>query len=218
LILALSQNAALKSFAQDNTIAARHTNSIMPHTPLAKLLRHAASTAAQSDRRDAPPDDCGVSRRDFIRTISTATTGLALPRSLFAARQIVTSARVVVVGAGLAGLTCAYRLKRSAIFATVYEANTRLGGRCWTRRADFAHGHVAEHGGELIDQGHTTIRQLAQELGLPLDNLLAAQPNGSTIFLHFDGVAYSYRDAVRDLKRIWQPLHRDLIEGLSHVI
>jgi hypothetical protein len=36
-------------------------------------------------------------------------------------------------------------------------------------------------GGELIDQGHTTIRQLAQELGLPLDNLLAAEPNGSTI-------------------------------------
>ena len=79
-------------------------------------------------------------------------------------------------------------------------------------------GHVAEHGGELIDQGHTTIRQLAQELGLSLDNLLAAQPNGSTIFLHFDGVAYSYRDAVRDLKRIWQPLYRDLIEGLSHAI
>ena len=92
------------------------------------------------------------------------------------------SARVVVVGAGLAGLTCAYRLKRNGITATVYEANTRLGGRCWTRRDDFAHGHIAEHGGELIDQGHTTIRQLAQELGLPLDNLLAAEPNGSTIF------------------------------------
>jgi monoamine oxidase len=108
-------------------------------------------------------------------------------------------------------LTCAYRLKRSGIIATVYEANTRLGGRCWTRRNDFEHGHNAEHGGELIDQGHTTIRQLAQELGLPLDNLLAAEPNGSTIFPYFDGVAYSYRDVVRDLKRIWQPLHRDLI-------
>ena len=81
------------------------------------------------------------------------------------------------------------------------------------RRDDFAHGQIAEHGGELIDQGHATIRHLAQELGLPLDNLLAAEPNGSTIFLHFDGVAYSYRDAVRDLKRIWQPLHRDLIEA-----
>ena len=185
----------------------------MPHTPLAKLLRHAASTAAQSERRNATADDSAMSRRNFIRTISTATVGLALPGPLFGTPQVATSARVVVVGAGLAGLTCAYRLRRSGIIATVYEANTRLGGRCWTRRGDFAQGQIAEHGGELIDQGHTAIRQLAQELGLPLDNLLAAEPNGSTIFLHFDGVAYSYRDAVRDLKRIWQPLHRDLIEA-----
>lgn len=185
----------------------------MPHTPLAKLLRHAASTAAQSAKRDMVADVSAMSRREFVRTISAATAGLALPSSLFGARQVATSARVVVVGAGLAGLTCAYRLKRSGIMATVYEANTRLGGRCWTRRNDFAHGHNAEHGGELIDQGHTRIRHLAQELGLPLDNLLAAEPNGSTIFLHFDGAAYAYRDIVRDLKRIWQPLHRDLIEA-----
>jgi monoamine oxidase len=162
---------------------------------------------------NATSDNSAISRREFVRTISAATAGLALPASLFGARQIATSARVAVVGAGLAGLTCAYRLKRRGIIATVYEANTRLGGRCWTNRDDFAHGHNAEHGGELIDQGHTTIRHLAQELGLGLDNLLAAEPNGSTILLHFDGVAYSYRDAVRDLKRIWQPLHRDLIEA-----
>ena len=185
----------------------------MPHTPLAKLLRHAASTAAQPDTRDATGDDSAMSRREFVRTISTAAAGLALPASLFGATQVATSARVVVVGAGLAGLTCAYRLKRSGIVATVYEANTRLGGRCWTRRGDFAQGQIAERGGELIDQGHTTIRHLAQELGLPLDNLLAAEPNGSTIRPYFDGVAYSYRDTVRDLKRIWQPLHRDLIEA-----
>ena len=184
----------------------------MPHTPLAKLLSHAASTAAQSDKRDSTTDYSAISRRKFVRTISAAGAGLALPISLFANRPIRTNARVAVVGAGLAGLTCAYRLKQSDIIATVYEANTRLGCRCWTRH-DFAFGHVAEHGGELIDQGHTTIRHLAQELGLPLDNLLAAEPNGSTIFLHFDGAAYSYRDAVRDLKRIWQPLHRDLIQA-----
>jgi len=154
----------------------------MPHTPLAKLLRQAASAAAQSDTRNAPTDHLATSRRKFIRTISTATAGLALPSSLFSTRQIATSSRVVVVGAGLAGLTCAYRLKRSGIIATVYEANTRLGGRCWARRGDFAQGQIAERGGELIDQGHTTIRHLAQELHLPLDNLLVAEPNGSTIF------------------------------------
>src|SRR4029078_5792829 len=109
----------------------------MPHTPLGKLLRQAASAAAQSDRRNTPTDHFAMSRRKFIRTISAATAGLALPSSLFGTRQIATSARVVVVGAGLAGLTCAYRLKQSGIIARVYEANGRLGGGCWTRPYDF---------------------------------------------------------------------------------
>lgn len=121
--------------------------------------------------------------------------------------------RVVVVGAGLAGLTCAYRLKQAGVDAVIYEANTRVGGRCWTRRGDFLDGQIAEHGGELIDQSHTAIRQLAQELRLPLDNLLAAEANGTEPFFHFDGGRYSYRDAVADVKAIWQPLHRDVSEA-----
>ena len=98
------RNAALKFFAQSNTIAARYSNCIMAHTPFAKLLRHAASIAAQSDRHDVPADDSAMPRREFIRTISTATAAVALSPSLFGATRVATSARVVVVGAGLAGL------------------------------------------------------------------------------------------------------------------
>ena len=103
-----------------------------------------------------------------------------------------TSIRVIVVGAGLAGLTCAYRLKQAGINAIIYEANARVGGRCWTRRGDFDEGQIAEHGGELIDQSHTRIRQLAQELRLPLDNLLRAELNGTEPLYHFDGAIYTY--------------------------
>jgi monoamine oxidase len=117
--------------------------------------------------------------------------------------------RVVVIGAGLAGLTCAYRLARKGVDVTVYEGNTRIGGRCWTNRTAFDGGQIAEHGGELIDQSHTTIRQLAQELGLPLDNVLAAEPNGTEPFFWFDGSRYPLTEVVRDLKEVWQPLKRD---------
>ena len=49
---------------------------------------------------------------------------------------------VVVVGAGLAGLTCAYRLHQHGVAASVYEARPdRVGGRCWTAR-EFADGQV----------------------------------------------------------------------------
>jgi monoamine oxidase len=121
--------------------------------------------------------------------------------------------KVVVVGAGLAGLTCAYRLKQAGIRAAVYEANSRLGGRCWTRRGDFAEGQIAEHGGELIDQSHTSIRQLCQELRLRLDNVLAAEQNGTEPFYYFDNLPYSYVAATRDIKDVWKKIKRDLSEA-----
>ena len=150
------------------------------------------------------------SRREFLAKGGLATAAFVGAPILRPAKPAGTTARVVVVGAGLAGLTCAYRLKQAGVDATVYEANTRVGGRCWTRRGDFAEAQIAEHGGELIDQGHTAIRQLVQELRLPLDNLLAAEANGTEVFFHFDGGRYPYRDATADLKSIWQTLHRDL--------
>ena len=119
----------------------------------------------------------------------------------------------MIIGAGLAGLTCAYRLKHAGVDATIYEANTIVGGRCWTRRNDFLEGQMAEHGGELIDQGHTKIRQLAQELRLPLDNLLAAQAKGTESLYSFGGSIYTYRDATADLKAIWKKIHRDLSDA-----
>ena len=82
--------------------------------------------------------------------------------------------------------------------AQVYEASDRVGGRCWTLRGAFADGQIAEHGGELIDQGHNAIRQLAQELGLTLDNLLRAEANGTEMFYYFDGEPYIVR---RDHRR-----------------
>jgi monoamine oxidase len=101
-------------------------------------------------------------------------------------------------------------LQQAGYRAELHEASDRLGGRCWTRRGEFAEGQIAEHGGELIDQGHTQTRQLAQELGLKLDNLLAAELNGADPFYYFDGAPYSFADATDDLKQIWQQLHKDV--------
>src|SRR5439155_15593554 len=124
-----------------------------------------------------------------------------------------TQPRIAVVGAGLAGLTCAYRLKQAGLNAQVYEAHsTRVGGRCWSIR-EFADGQIAEHGGELIDQGHTQMRQLAQELGFPLDNLLAGERNGTEDFYFFGGTRYPYAQVVSDLQGIYQKLHSDVSQA-----
>ena len=152
----------------------------------------------------------GTTRREALKRAGAATAGLALARPWLPLAQAATAPRIVVVGAGLAGLTTAYRLNQAGYSAQVHEASDRIGGRCWTIRGAFADGQIAEHGGELIDQGHTAMRQLTQELGLSLDNLLAAQPNGTEDFCYFDGRPYSFKQATNDLKTIWQQIHSDV--------
>ena len=176
----------------------------MARTPLAGTLQQIAAEVSA---------DAGTAPRPTRRQLLAAGAGVAAAAaaSRFAppARAAETP-RIVVVGAGLAGLSCAYRLKQAGYAAQVYEASDRIGGRCWTIRGAFAEAQIAEHGGELIDQGHTAIRQLAQQLGLKLDNLLSAERNGTEPFYYFDGVPYSYADATDDLKQIWQQIHADV--------
>ena len=115
---------------------------------------------------------------------------------------------IAIIGAGLAGLTCGYRLKQAGLTAQIYEASGRIGGRCYTIH-DFD-PLVAEHGGELIDQGHKQVRQLAQELGLDLDDLLQAQPSGTEDFFWINGGKYEYSQLVEDLNGIYQKMHKDV--------
>lgn len=86
------------------------------------------------------------------------------------------SARVAVVGGGLAGLACCHRLAKAGVRADLYEASpSRLGGRVRTGRDLFteASGVVTELGGEFIDSNHTELRSLIDELGLSLVDLTA---------------------------------------------
>jgi monoamine oxidase len=191
----------------------------MARTPLFGRLQQAASAAAEAATRNVSTDQVlaeqaerRLSRRDLLKL--AGATGLAAGLSTLGARPAgAAGPQIVVVGAGLAGLTCAYRLKQAGHGATVYEASGRVGGRCWTLSNHFDQGQIVERGGELIDQGHTAIRQLAQELGLTLDNLLAAEVNGTEPVYYFDRAAYSYAQATEDLKGIYQTLHRDVSEA-----
>ena len=61
--------------------------------------------------------------------------------------------RVVIVGAGLAGLVAAYELERQGHDPIVLEAQNRVGGRIYTLR-DFAPGLYAEAGGMRIPRVH----------------------------------------------------------------
>ena len=128
-----------------------------------------------------------LSRRELLRLGALGGAGLILGPGVLGCggESGRATPRIVVVGAGLAGLSCAYRLQQRGLGCTVYEANPkRIGGRCWTARG-FAGGQTAEHGGEFIDSRHKRIRALAKRFGFELTDLYrsripAARDCGST--------------------------------------
>jgi monoamine oxidase len=147
------------------------------------------------------------SRRRFLARAGALAAAAALPRWTPVAAA--TQARVVIVGAGLAGLSAAYTLAKAGVRATLYEGSPRLGGRCWSDRTSFADGQVAERGGELIDTTHEEIRALCAELALPLDDLIEAERKGSEPMFFFDGAAYTISDVDRDFAAVRPRLAAD---------
>ena len=80
--------------------------------------------------------------------------------------------RVIVAGAGLAGLTAARELAQQGAVVRVFEASDRLGGRVRTFRDPPIAPFHAELGGEFIEQDHVAIRRLCRQFRLPLERIL----------------------------------------------
>lgn len=81
-----------------------------------------------------------------------------------------TKKSITIIGAGLAGLSAAYELKKSGLDCIVLEARSRVGGRVFSMR-DFSNDLVAEGGGEFIDHKHKHMLALAKEFNLQLGSL-----------------------------------------------
>lgn len=80
--------------------------------------------------------------------------------------------RVIVAGAGLAGLAAADELARTGAAVTLLDARSRTGGRVWTVRDRFAGDQYGELGGEFIDEDHHRMRALTARFDLPLVRVL----------------------------------------------
>jgi monoamine oxidase len=77
--------------------------------------------------------------------------------------------RVLVVGAGLAGLAAAYELTQAGHEVTVIEARSRAGGRVQTLREPFADGLYVEAGAVTVHDTHDWTIHYARLCDLPLD-------------------------------------------------
>jgi monoamine oxidase len=170
----------------------------MARSPLMRALQKAFGLAVAAEQPGAPSVDELVaraddhSRRRFVENAAkfglfAGATGLLsaceatsvepkadLTGLSNAANALGGSARVVVVGAGMAGLNCAHKLKQGGVTASVYDANTRVGGRIFTARNLVGTSYTTELGGEFIDSGHTDMLNLVREFSLPLYDVESA--------------------------------------------
>lgn len=87
--------------------------------------------------------------------------------------------KVIIIGAGLAGLSAAYELTRAGHEITVLEAQARAGGRVFTLRAPFSDGLYAEAGAMYIPDTHDLTLHYVKEFNLSLDPRMA--PNLSYV-------------------------------------
>ena len=74
--------------------------------------------------------------------------------------------KVIVVGAGFAGLSAARTLEKEGATVVVLEARERVGGRVWSTTMD--NGVPVERGGEFIFEDYSVLKSLCQELSLEL--------------------------------------------------
>lgn len=70
---------------------------------------------------------------------------------------------VVVIGAGVSGLTAAHDLRRAGLSVTVLEARDRVGGRLWTQVID---GATLELGGQWVSPDQDALIKTLEELDL----------------------------------------------------
>ncbi|PNY81680.1 hypothetical protein CVO96_10120 [Deinococcus koreensis] len=197
----------------------------MTRTPLARALGQALGLARRAERAGVESADvlgqqeAAVSRRAVLRASAGAAAGLALAACGQTAPPLASAlggqgkppadgSPVAIIGAGVAGLTVAYRLHQAGIPYRIYEASQRAGGRMQTLRGGFT--KPVELGGEFIDTGHKHIRRLAGELGLGLVDLAQTDTGVIAQWYDFGGRRYSEREAVDAFRPLVKRIDDDL--------
>ena len=184
---------------------------------IARACEEAGVSTAEGLARRAAAEHRMASRRSFMKGVgaaaafgaaSTLTGCSPLPGLGESAESLkgTASLDVAIVGAGLAGLSCADQLRQAGIIATIYEGNTRIGGR-QRSQAGFFPGQVVELGGELIDTSQKNMINYARAFGLTLEDYLKSP--GDT-FYYLDGRSYSEAAVVDSFRSFVDGMRDDL--------
>jgi monoamine oxidase len=140
-----------------------------------------------------------LSRREMLQaTVAIGASLLLSNRHGSAGEENRRSAgkRVLVIGAGLAGLAAAHELASAGYDVTVAEARSRLGGRV-VSFGDFVKGKIVEGGGEFVGSNHPAWLAYAQRFGLKFLDVTEDKRRESPIALG------GKRLSAKESRRLW---------------
>lgn len=109
---------------------------------------------------------------------------------------------VIVVGAGLAGLCAARKLKRAGLTVRVLEARDRVGGRTWTRELQ---GSPFDVGGQWTGPSQRRMAALIEELGLKTESTF----HDGRKLLDLEGQVSTYTSSIPRIS-IWKLISMQL--------
>jgi len=124
-----------------------------------------------------------ITRRDFIKTGALAVGASLIRVPLVSAA--VAPRKIIIIGAGMAGLSAGYELTQAGHDVTILEARTYCGGRVHTIREPFSDGQYAEAGAARIPDNHDLTLKYVKLFDVPLEpmypsKLSALRVNGSS--------------------------------------
>ncbi|MGH2837306.1 MAG: flavin monoamine oxidase family protein, partial [Thermoleophilaceae bacterium] len=128
-----------------------------------------------------------LTRRGVLGAGAAGAAAGALPGSAAAARKRTRRADVVVVGAGLAGLTAARAVRRGGKSVLLLEAARRAGGRVWSH--PLGDGEVSERGGTFVGPTQDHMINLAKEYGI--DTFPTYNEGNNVAYIEGDRVEWS---------------------------
>jgi monoamine oxidase len=103
--------------------------------------------------------------------------------------------KIIVVGAGMAGLVSASLLKQAGHQVTILEAAERVGGRIYTLRSNFREDQYLEAGAMRIPHTHSLTLEYIRKFNLPVNRFINSSPND---YIYLRGIKTRLKDYERN--------------------
>jgi monoamine oxidase len=190
----------------------------MARTPLMQALVRVYRISRFADRPDIEARNAAeiwnarISRRRLVRgsLMTAGALGTIVADDWLHPKVNATAPPVLIVGAGIAGLTAAYYLDRSGVRVRIVEASQRVGGRILSRAKALDTETTVELGAEFIDSNHQHIRRLVKEFGLVEVDLLAVDRGLKSDILFFNDRAIELKELIPSFVPLAKQIDRDV--------